>query len=729
MQVFSQTQSINLSLKTKQWVIFGEILARSFFMLLFLMFSLSSVALFANVTSEKEEITIQLNTPEYSGKVMQTENGGVLETKGFRIQAKNIMYFHKTEDKARSIVASGDLLIQYEGNNFVGDKITYDFDTKSGVILGGRTQVDATVIASDSILLHPDRSFSITKGYITSSEDDQVIWKLLARSTSISKNKELKSEDIFFYFADIPIFYLPYYKSNLGKSTESPFRYGVNWESGQGPKLSMRYRVYSSETTGVFTRLDYRINRGFGGAFESIFESKNKHIGLQTKNYVAHDTFVNDSDPNKERFRFRIQGVAHNFSENNTSKAFLTYDWISDKNMPGNFKSDDFELNTAKRTRLQMRHFGEQALLGLNLEPRINTFQNVKQELPQIRVAVHPVEIGSTGLFTENIFKAGFLDYAYANRTDDFVPDFHAVRLESNNAIYRTFTPSIFSITPEIGFIGIFYSEDTKSDPNLQAIGKYGGNIHTTLKKPYQNITHTIEPYIDFLGLTTPTTNIDDTFIFSIQDGYSRINMFTFGIKNFLHKGSSIGTKPTFDSNLYGYSFLGSTSFSKQIPKVGLDLQWNLASLLFYAKLGWNFQEDLLDFSNFLFEYTFNENAAISVEFRHRGRYQFRKDQKENFILDVKRPLDVLVNSPLSDNRNVVLTKIQLRVSPKWILRGVTHHGWGRSDEPAYNEAKIDLIGTLSSFWKMRMSYSLKVTPDNHPFSKQFEFQLFAKGY
>ena len=95
----------------------------------------------------------------------------------------------------------------------------------------------------------------------------------------------------------------------------------------------------------------------------------------------------------------------------------------------------------------------------------------------------------------------------------------------------------------------------------------------------------------------------------------------------------------------------------------------------------------------------------MSLEFRYRSSFDFRKANHENFILDVSRNQYELADSPISDKRNTILTHLYFRLNPFWACEIHSHHGWNRKLEPPYNEFKIDLYTMLSSSWKVRLSY------------------------
>ena len=61
----------------------------------------------------------------------------VIKNKDIRIQAKKIYYIHRSSEtyKEHYIEAQDNLMIQYKGKIFVGEKLKYDFSTQTGTII------------------------------------------------------------------------------------------------------------------------------------------------------------------------------------------------------------------------------------------------------------------------------------------------------------------------------------------------------------------------------------------------------------------------------------------------------------------------------------------------------------------------------------------------------------------------------------------------------------------
>ena len=652
-------------------------------------------------TAPPKKVDVDLINPLYVDGMIKTVEGGVITGEDLRIQANMIEYVKRSN--AHKVSAKGNLMVEYAGRYYVGDAVEYDFLTQTGRVMNGRTNVNLWYMGGEYIELLPDRTFKIHKPYVTTSETFDRIFDIQARSATITPDNYAHVEKAAFRISNFPVLALPSYRTNLKPMVDTPVTYAVYWDKGQGPRLSMRYRIYSWEDLSVAARFDFRPDFqkvGVSGALSGSYDPKATDTYFVTRNFVQRDTFFNDDVPGDERFRFRAQGLWKAQSEDKRSYFKSQWDWFNDKNLPLTFLMSEFQLNTALKTEMTARTRGDHAWVSSYLRPRINSFQGFKQELPSLDLSLRPISLGKFVL--ENSVRGSFYDYVYSDDIRGLLPDFNALRLEMDNNIYRSFHTRYFSFTPLAGFTGIYYNDSPTLSNVGQAIFRYQGLLNTKFQGVRNNYTHSIEPYLNFKGLTRPTIRVDDTYIFGLADGYNRLNQLSIGLKNDLFKSCLL--MPTLSVDLYGIAFFGANTYKLLIPKTYGDILWNLDRLRFGAHLAWNQEESVLDYSNLSVLWTLSENAALYTEFRHRSRFDWRKDNHNNYILDVTRPIDSLVNTPISDGRNTFLTRFQFKVHPEWILRSEIHLGWGRRNQPGFNEGRIDVLHALATSWRLRAS-------------------------
>jgi hypothetical protein len=223
-------------------------------------------------------------------------------------------------------------------------------------------------------------------------------------------------------------------------------------------------------------------------------------------------------------------------------------------------------------------------------------------------------------------------------------------------------------------------------------------------QRTFSRYKHIMEPYFTYEALTRPTGPPDGHYIFSIQDGYDKIQQVQIGIRHLLFSKKRPGKEASFSADLYANAFFSDPVIPQVFPRLYLWLGWRLRSVDLSFHNAWNFRNHVLDFSKARCKWTINENIALSLEGRYRSEYDWRKADHENFILDVTRPQSDLLLSPLSDRRITLLTKLFVRLTPFWECAVESHHGFYRMTETPYNEYKLDLFTWIGSAWKLRLS-------------------------
>ena len=374
--------------------------------------------------------------------------------------------------------------------------------------------------------------------------------------------------------------------------------------------------------------------------------------------------------------------------------------------MPGLFKPDDFEVSTAKRTLLYIRHEENAFLTSLKARPRVNPFESIKQDLPSLYMQLHPLEIGHSGIYNFTSMKAAYVNFAYSDQLVTSLHDFSSARVEVKEKIQRPLSIGPLTITPFAGFQGIFYSNSPdKKIKNLAILG-YGFDLFARAERQFSNYKHVLEPYAGLSCLTNPTVFPNDHYIFSIADGVQKINQVQIGIKSLLFPKNPQKAGAPFSLDLFANAFFKDATIPQLIPRMYLFLSWNLPSVHFTFQNAWNFRHHLLDFSKARLRWTASENVALSLEGRYRSQFDWRKADHENFILDVTRSETELLLSPLSDQRITLISNLFVRITPLWEAQLSAFTGFYRLTEKPYTEVKIDLSTWVSSSLKVRVSYS-----------------------
>lgn len=675
-----------------------------------------------------EELNVYLRNPTYKNGVVYTSQGGVIQNNDIRIQAQSIQYFHRMEEgkMVQKIEAEGDLLIQYKGKVFVGSELEFDFEKMCGTVYDGKTYSTMWYVGGDKIQLLSDGSYRVTNAFVTTCENKESSWDLRAHKVNVIKNEFFQAKKVRLRFFQWPHVWLPSFKLNLKRFKEPIFRYYVNWN--KEPKVGFRYQLYSWQDLAFYGRLEYRWSKGWGGAIESEYFPPDGLTTFTTRNYLGTDRLFNAEDVER---RYRIQGAYRSQSRSGKTHTILTWDKYSDVRMPGDFKSEDFEVDTAMKTMFYVHHKENAIIASLKVRPRVNPFESIKQDLPTIYTMTRPIEIRNTGILSSHFIKASYLNFQYSEQLITSLKDFHAPRVEIFEDLYRPVHLKGLTITPRLSGRAILYGTSLSHQSKCLGLLGFGMEAHMHGQRQFERYKHVIEPYIDYTALTRPTVGPDDHFIFSIQDGYQKIQQVEVGIRNLLFSKRRPCKEASFEADLYANAFFSDPVIPQVVPKAYLWLGWRLPSVHITLHNCYNFRNQIWDFSNSRLLWTINEHVALTLEGRYRSKYDWRKSDHENFILDVTRHERELLTSPLSDRRITILSNLFIRLNPFWTMKFESNHGFYRLiknslKEKPYNEFKIHLYTWLSASWRLHFYYGY--TLNNH-FDWNIDIQLVKKSF
>lgn len=691
---------------------------RFFFFVFFHIFSLNVFQLAAQ-PSLPEGISVQLRDPQYSEGTLRTSQGGLITSEGIRIQAQHLLYTRNQTNHGNvcKVEAEGDLLFEFGDYIFVGKRLEYDFQDKTGVIYEGKTAVEPWFFGGERIYLHANGSYTIYNGYLTTSETCAIEWKLTAEEATLYPNRDLIAHQFKFQYYKIPFLWIPYLKVNLDYILDSPIRYSARWGGRQGPRIEFIYEIFDWNGWKTFLKFDYRLTRGPGIGLESYYRSDDHAETFEAINYIARDSSI--ENPN-ERFRYRFQGdYSRKFFDDKVSFN-LTYDKLSDKYMATDYRDSGLDLEYVGATALKIRRQADHWIANITATMRLNSFQTLKQELPTFALNLKPFNLGATKIISNQLFKASYLDYKYSDQIHH-TQDYHSSRIQYAHQLYRTFNLFPLILTPECGGTIIHYGNLPKDNDHWLAMGIFKLEAKAPFFKDHGFYTHSLTPYARYEFYSMPTSTPKKHYIFDIDDGLYQVNMLRFGLQqNFYFKSNQEFIYRPIKIDLYANAFFDSKTFTQVIPKAYCDVTFYATPKFRHTlSTAWDFEHNLLDHFNLRTELTISENAAIATEYRHRSAFCFRKADPTNFMLESYRTQGRLAHSALSDRRDTLLVNLFYRFHPLWALDFQMRHGWNRKLQPNYTEFGIDLLGKPQAAWQVKFSYT-HCENDRHRFTVYF---------
>ncbi len=662
-------------------------------------------------------IKIDLKDPVYENGSLYTDQGGVITADGFRLQAQII---HYSDCNGTILVkAEKELLLEVGPYLFLGDKIEYNFSTHTGIITNGRTGIEPWYFGGEEVEICSNGDYIFHQAFITTSEGIYKDWEIKADFAQVTSYGLVRTKDVTFNFFGKTIFWLPKFEINLNSVFDSPINYDIQW-GGRRSMVGLIYEFISWDRFRSLVRLDYHLKRGFGGGLETHYRSFNNKTFFSTINYYAKDRSLTYPIA---KHRYRFQGVYHTSIDHDTITADLTYDKLSDIDMVTDYTDRGLNLEPAGKTQVLVRKLNPWWRANFFSKLRVNNFQTVKQELPSLAISVKPFVMGHSGILFENYLKTSYLDFAYSRQSYN-VRDFNSSRYEYQNRTYRPFDFYNLKLTPEIGAVIIHYGNSPNKNPKELVIGNFSLEANSFFHKYIGSYKHIIKPYARYDYFTYPTVRPNRHFIFDIDDGWYRLNQLKLGfLQSFFVKESRGCIQRILTADIYSYGFFDTPTVHAIFPKIYCDLYWlTLPTLRHCFQTAWDLRYQMVDHFNFRTEWTISRSSALSAEYRHRDKYDWRKAVKYNFILDSFRSVRELEHSSVSDQRDTLLLHFFHRFHPNWAVEFESRHGWNRRYEPSYNEYEIDFITTLQSSWHFKFSYQKREI--DHRFAVYFSIGI-----
>lgn len=644
----------------------------------------------SNASPFGEGLDIQLQEAVYGDGIVSTEKGGIIRGKDFFLQARLLQYVRTGEGSSsiNKIIAQDQLFVQYKGSYYSGSKAELDLTTGTLLVWNGCTKVSSWFIGGDLIEIAPNGQGTITNAYVTTSENEHSDWSVRAKQATITKDSQIRARHATFNFMNVPFFWVPSFSSELFKDIRAPVRVRFKYGGAGGSRIGLSYLINAGQWKHRLLG-DYSFKYGYGLGVRSQYIEKDGNGSFDCLNYLAQGR-SRDWDFS----RFRLQGLYKNYFSQDDIHCIAMYDKLSDKGMKTDFADHPVADARAGLTQGSLWKADPNWLARLNSRIRINSFQTVKQELPLFTFNTRPQTLGATPCIIDNRFKTGYLSYVYANNSKS-VHDFASSRTEISQKIFSTFATRPITLTPSIGYHLLHYSNSPQHRERIQAIGEMSLEAKSRFVKSSASTPQVAEPYAVFSSITSPLVQPNHTYIFDMEDGWSRVNELRYGIKNYWWFSPQEDARRKLFLDIYTRSFFSTKNLQEKPNKLWMNSTWDATpTLAFKLTSAWDFLHSRFDHINVAAKKTFSEKFAIILENRNRSPYFWRKIDTENYIVDAVRPTNSLLHSEMSDSRNTFITRFFWAVNPAFDIDLSVYRGWRQKKPREYYNYELN-IGTL----------------------------------
>jgi LPS-assembly protein len=471
---------------------------------------------------------LQAGTMEYdpaTGTVYWTN--GVLAQYGDTVLTADAA---SANQQSGEVVADGHVRIEQGDQIWVGDHIRYNFKTRQMQSEQFRTGKPPVFAAGEH--LHGDASnqtYTAEHVFVTTDDVSKPVMRVRASRMKIVPGKYIEMWNAVVLADGVPVFYFPYYKRNLGEHANN-WDFLPGYRSSYGAYLLTTYRWFLGDDADGKFHLDYRERRGVG-----LGPDMNLHLGrwgeADFKYYYLYDNDANrgtnglpdfGSVPvNRQRLYFAYQATP---ATNLNVKALVNYQ--SDPFVLHDYFESDYTQNPQPNTLVEVNKYSKNWSLDALTTPRVNSFFDQVERLPDVRLTGFRQEIFNTPVYYDSESSAGYYRQ-FLTFTNGVYPGTNGIYASSAaraDTYHQLTWPMRFfkwlNFTPRVGGRFTYYSEQNASSgtngETYRTVFNTGAAMSFKASQLWADATnslfqvnglrHIIEPSVNYVYVPNPST-------------------------------------------------------------------------------------------------------------------------------------------------------------------------------------------------------------------------------
>jgi LPS-assembly protein len=439
------------------------------------------------------------------------------------------------DTQSGQIEADGHVRIESGDQLWVGEHIRYNFKTKqmaSEQFRTGKWPVFAQ--GRDITGNSSNRVYTTDNAYVTTDDTADPAFRVHASRVKIVPSKYVEMWNAILYAGDVPIFYFPYYYRNLGPHANN-FTATPGYRGTFGAFLLNTYTWYLGDVADGKLHLDYRSKRGVGaGADVTVHDPTVGLMGF--KYYYANDQKIGLSTnifpqlgkirPDRQRLQFAwFDRPATNFEV----KSLVNYQ--SDPLLLLDYFEGEYAYNPQPYSFIEANKYWENWSLDALATPRINSFFDQVERLPDVRLTGYRQQILDTPFYYDSQSSVGYYRsfISNANFTNGLYSVVNGVYTNSAaraDTYHQVSLPWMFfnwlNVTPHAGGRVTYYSElntayskpendryrgelNAGVDVSFKASRLWAGVTNSALDM--DGLRHIIEPSAQYVFVPNPGAN------------------------------------------------------------------------------------------------------------------------------------------------------------------------------------------------------------------------------
>ncbi|MCM8795948.1 MAG: hypothetical protein NC928_04640 [Candidatus Omnitrophica bacterium] len=427
----------------------GRAVVLSWLLFVYLIFFISVLPLSAQETGAKktEPIIVNGDRVEYSTdnkEVIATGNAEVIY-KGMKLTCQRLIVNTETKDAE----AQGNARLEDERAVIEAEKLTYNFNTKTGIIIDSNFRANPYFGRAEKISRVSDREFIAHRGYMSTCSYDNPHYRIKFRRINFFPQDKVQTRDATFYLGHIPLVYLPWYNHSLRDPlVHVQLMPGKNSAWGGYLLTAFRYNLTDNIKGRIY--FDLRQKLGIAEGFGLNYTTEELGKG-DFKYYYTQERSRKFAEGLPAEFQRYLIRWRHKWDIDEKTQAIAEYYKIVDSKyilyggdtLLKEYFYREYEKDTQPLSYISLHRALSYSSLDLLFQKRINRWYSQSEYLPQIKYSLPNIKMFETPFYFENIS-------SYTNYNEK-----SAVPSASwNDVSYNKFsTLNKFSLPTKIAFI------------------------------------------------------------------------------------------------------------------------------------------------------------------------------------------------------------------------------------------------------------------------------------
>lgn len=695
-----------------------------------LAFILCSGLAFAEEARESP-IIINGDNVEYSTDNKEVTATGNIEViyKGAKLTCNKL----KVNMQTKEGLAEGNARLEDAKGVITGERIIYDFQNKTGVIINADFRANPYFGKARKVEKVSDSEFVAKNGYMTTCNLDHPHYRFAVKKLNMFPGEKMQAQEATLYLGAVPVAYLP----RFNYSMKEPIMH-VQVEPGKskdwGLYILNTWRYNLTENVNARVSLDYRSKLGFAEGFDINYTKSPVGKG-DFKFYYTNekpDNLPEGSSPSEfQRYFMRWR---HKWNIDPVTNVTAEFYKITDKRRKVDSEHEilkdyffrEYEKDSQPLSYLLFHHSFNYSSIDVLLQKRTNHWFDQLDKQPEIDYSLPSLQLGESPFYFENVSQLA--NYNKKATTSPATPD--------DVTVTRFDTTNKLSLPTKVGFIEFkpfassrqtFYDKGANDQSAIvRTIFSGGVDLSTKFYRIFDVKTnflgldinvlrHIITPTIGYLYTHVPTIPGSNIRQIDSVDSINRGNTATVGLSNKLQTKRN-GQSVDFVDFLVTTDYVirpktGDNAIFTPLP--GEHLKSDYSDILFKLKVlpySWVRLE-----ANATFEHSDQTNVNYNKFSLVNYDLSFDLGGGRSFSLGQRYE---------RKGKNEVTAGLNWRLSPKWKFSMYQRYNFKKS--PSLKRGSQEQQYTLTRdlhCWEVDMAYNIK---KNEGSTIYFTFRLKA---